>query len=54
MPTANDPIRRPNIAAEQLDAIANALAQLRFGVIQLTVHDGKLKQLDVTERTRFG
>lgn len=53
MPASHEAPRRPQIAAEHLDAIANALAQLRFGVIQLTVHDGKLMQLDVTERTRF-
>ena len=28
-------------------------ARLRFGVINLTVHDGKLVQLDITERKRF-
>ena len=27
---------------------------LNEGVIQLTVHDGKLMQVDVTERRRFG
>ncbi|WP_231636316.1 YezD family protein [Novosphingobium sp. RL4] len=26
---------------------------MRYGVIQLTVHDGKLVQLDITERRRF-
>jgi hypothetical protein len=38
---------------EHLRLIAEALERLRFGVIQLTVHDGKLMQLDVTERRRF-
>lgn len=43
-----------NPAAEApLDAVADALARMRFGVIQLTVHDGRLVQLDVTERRRF-
>ncbi len=41
------------IAAEQIEAIIEALGQIRFGVVQLTVHDGKLMQLDVTERRRF-
>ena len=42
------------LAAEQpLDAVAEALAGMRFGVIQLTVHDGPLVQVDVTERHRF-
>ncbi len=36
-----------------LPAIAEAIAKLRFGAIVLTVHDGKLVQMDVTERQRF-
>ena len=38
---------------EHLRVVAEALGRLRFGVIQLTVHDGKLMQVDVTERRRF-
>ena len=38
---------------EHLRVVAEALDRLRFGVIQLTVHDGKLMQVDVTERRRF-
>lgn len=33
--------------------VEEALAKLRYGAIQLTVHDGRLVQVDVTERTRF-
>jgi len=33
--------------------VAEALERLQYGVIQLTVHDGKLMQVDVTERRRF-
>ncbi|WP_295636049.1 YezD family protein [Novosphingobium sp.] len=40
-------------AQKPLDAVAEALERMRFGVIQLTVHDGRLVQLDVTERRRF-
>lgn len=39
--------------AEPLTVVAEALARLRYGVIQLTVHDGKVMQVDVTERRRF-
>ena len=47
--------REPSPAALQapLDAVAEALSRLRYGAIQLTVHDGRLVQLDVTERRRF-
>lgn len=36
-----------------LDQVADALNALRYGAIQLTIHDGKLVQLDITERRRF-
>lgn len=39
---------------EGVQHVIEALQNLRFGVIQLTVHDGKLMQVDVTERRRFG
>ena len=38
---------------EHLQIVAEALGRLRYGVVQLTVHDGKLMQVDVTERRRF-
>jgi hypothetical protein len=41
------------LPAKVLDALAQAVANLRFGQVQLTVHDGKVVQLDVTERHRF-
>ncbi len=36
-----------------LNAVSAALGKLRFGLIQLTVHEGRVVQLDVTERQRF-
>ncbi len=39
--------------SEPVRAVLDALAKLRFGAIQLTVHEGKLVQVDVTERKRF-
>ena len=36
-----------------LEAVAQAIARLRYGAIGLTVHDGRVVQLDVTERQRF-
>jgi len=38
---------------EHLQIVDEALGRLRYGTIQLTVHDGKLMQVDVTERRRF-
>jgi len=36
-----------------IETVARTLAALRYGVVQLTVHDGRVVQLDVTERRRF-
>jgi hypothetical protein len=36
-----------------LDAVTEAIGRLRFGTVQLVVHEGKVVQLDVTDRTRF-
>jgi hypothetical protein len=39
---------------EALSVISEALSRLRYGAIQLTVHDGRVMQIDVTERKRLG
>jgi hypothetical protein len=44
---------RPTELPEHLQIVAEALDRLKYGVIQLTVHNGKLMQVDVTERRRF-
>lgn len=38
---------------EALAHVSDALSRLRYGAIQLTVHDGKVMQIDVTERRRL-
>lgn len=38
---------------EYLKVVAEALDRLRYGVVHLTIHDGKVMQVDVTERRRF-
>jgi hypothetical protein len=38
---------------EAINLIVEALGRLRFGAINLTVHEGKLVQVDITERKRF-
>lgn len=53
MPELKDNTAGHGVASDQIQAIVEALSQIRFGVIQLTVHDGRLMQLDVTERRRF-
>lgn len=54
-PNENRPVKQgAHIASEPLQLIADTLEKLRYGAIQLTVHDGKVMQIDVTERRRFG
>ena len=38
---------------EALAAIRECLSRVRFGTIALTIHDGKVVQLDVTEKKRL-
>jgi hypothetical protein len=36
-----------------IQTVLDALDKLKFGAIQLTVHEGRLVQVDVTERHRY-
>ncbi|MEY4056050.1 MAG: hypothetical protein RL519_1385 [Pseudomonadota bacterium] len=50
----NQPHPAPSEATEAaLRAAAEAIGRLQFGVVQLVVHDGRVVQLEVTERQRF-
>jgi len=40
-------------AAAALATIGEAISRLRYGSIGLTIHDGRVVQLEVTERQRF-
>lgn len=42
------------VLPEALNVVRDALSRLRYGAIQLTVHDGRVMQIDVTERRRLG
>lgn len=35
------------------EAVRDALRRLRFGTVALTVHDGRVTQIEVTEKARF-
>jgi len=48
------------VSAERIDPNAHALAlvrqaleKLKFGAVHLTVHEGRLVQIEVTEKTRL-
>lgn len=56
MAHANEDHDRENLKGDvppAVQSVLDALARLKFGAIQLTVHEGKLVQVDVTERQRF-
>jgi hypothetical protein len=53
MPSSTAAQRAENTAQAALDQIAQAVSRLRYGAINLTVHDGRVVQLEVTERQRF-
>jgi hypothetical protein len=38
---------------DALALVSEALGRLRYGAIQLTVHDGRVMQIEVTERKRL-
>jgi hypothetical protein len=40
-------------ASRAVQTVLDALDKLRFGAIHLTVHEGRLVQVDVTERHRY-
>ena len=55
-PTEADNSSRPQVAAGPeawLDAVRRAIGSLRFGVVQIIVHDGRIVQIERTERIRF-
>jgi hypothetical protein len=36
-----------------IDLVQQQVTSLRFGVVQITVHDGRVVQVETTERLRF-
>lgn len=39
--------------AEWVDVVVRKVEALRFGSVQITVHDGRVTQVESLERTRF-
>lgn len=48
-----DTSRETQTSEQVIAAVRDALGRLRFGTIQLTIHDGRMVQMDVTEKQRF-
>ena len=41
------------VRSEWLDLVRKKVESLRFGVVQITVHDSKVTQIDRTDKTRL-
>jgi hypothetical protein len=39
--------------ADWLEIVRNNVSNLRFGSVQITVHDGRVTQVESIEKTRF-
>jgi hypothetical protein len=54
METSN-PERRTNESnpPEWMEVVRQNVANLRFGSVQITVHDGRVTQIESIEKTRF-
>jgi hypothetical protein len=53
MSTQNSKSTDPKGNADWLEIVQKQVASLRFGVVQITVHDGRVVQVETTERLRF-
>ena len=47
---ASDPA---SLIEESISSVRQALSELRYGNISLTVHEGRVVQIDVTEKRRL-
>ncbi|MBM3872831.1 MAG: DUF2292 domain-containing protein [Verrucomicrobia bacterium] len=56
MPPSSNPDSAPSDAASPawLQWLLPKLQELRFGSVVLVVHDGRVTQIEFTERTRLG
>jgi hypothetical protein len=51
METTNDLL--PAGSPEWLALVREKVAGLRYGIVQLTIHDGRVTQIERTEKTRL-
>ena len=48
-----EPFSEPVATAPWLSIVADKVKNIRYGVVQIVVHDSKVVQIERTERTRF-
>lgn len=51
--TTTDRVARDGSEADWLDVVRRNVANLRFGSVQITVHEGRVTQVESVEKTRF-
>jgi hypothetical protein len=51
--TKPDSIYQAGDRGEWLEIVRQHVASLRYGVVQIVVHDSQVTQVEKTERTRF-
>ncbi|KPL68375.1 hypothetical protein SZ64_09735 [Erythrobacter sp. SG61-1L] len=52
-PDADPASDAQSLLEESLAGVREALARLRFGSVAITVHEGRVVQIDVTEKRRL-
>ena len=48
-----DSVRQANEPAEWLEIVRRQVSSLRYGVVQIVVHDSQVTQIEKTERVRL-
>jgi hypothetical protein len=51
--TTSEPSTPDGPKTDWLDVVRQNVANLRFGSVQITVHDGRVTQIESIEKTRF-
>jgi len=49
----SESVRQANDRAEWLEIVRRQVASLRYGVVQIVVHDSQVTQIEKTERVRL-
>jgi hypothetical protein len=49
----SDPVRQVNDRVEWLEIVRRQVGSLRYGVVQIVVHDSQVTQIEKTERVRL-
>jgi hypothetical protein len=51
---SSSPSSSPSTLPEWIGLVREKVEGLRYGVVQLVVHDGRVTQIERTEKTRLG